>query len=117
MLPSISRRKSPMRFPATIAGILHTSGDWVVTLDEDLQHSPARIEDLLRKAIIHRSDIVYANAETRVHQSHLRDVGSRLYKHVMKLMTGNPNVTAFNSFRLIRGDVARAASSTCGHDT
>src|SRR5262245_33636812 len=35
---------------ATIAGILHTSGDWVVTLDEDLQHPPARIEDLLRHA-------------------------------------------------------------------
>src|SRR6478735_3726841 len=28
--------------PATIAGILHTSGDWIITLDEDLQHPPAR---------------------------------------------------------------------------
>jgi len=103
--------------PATIAGILHTSGDWVVTLDEDLQHSPARIEDLLRKAILHRSDVVYANPQTRVHYSYLRDVGSRLYKRLIKLVTGNPNVPAFNSFRLIRGSVARAASSTCGHDT
>ncbi len=103
--------------PATIAGILHTSGDWVITLDEDLQHSPSRIEDLLRKAILHQSDIVYANAEEQVHQSYLRDAGSRLYKRIIKLMTGNPNVPAFNSFRLIRGAVARAASSICGHDT
>lgn len=88
--------------PATIAGILHTSGDWIVTLDEDLQHSPARIEDLLRKAILHRSDIVYANAATQVHQSFMRDAGSHLYKRIIKLMTGNPNVPAFNSFRLIR---------------
>src|SRR6056297_1423832 len=28
---------------ATIAGILHSSGDWVVTLDEDMQHPPSRI--------------------------------------------------------------------------
>src|SRR6516164_7722588 len=27
--------------PATAAGILHSSGDWVATLDEDLQHPPA----------------------------------------------------------------------------
>ena len=29
---------------ATIAGVLHSSGDWVVTIDEDLQHPPAAIE-------------------------------------------------------------------------
>jgi glycosyltransferase involved in cell wall biosynthesis len=103
--------------PATIAGILHTSGDWVVTLDEDLQHPPSRIGDLLRRAILHKSDIVYANADTHVHQSHLRDIGSRLYKRIVKLVTGNPDIPSFNSFRLIRGSVARAASSTCGHDT
>lgn len=103
--------------PATIAGILHTSGDWVVTLDEDLQHPPARIEDLLRKAILHGCDIVYANADTKVHENYIRDAGSRLYKRLMELLTGNSNMLAFNSFRLIRGSVARAASSTCGHDT
>jgi undecaprenyl-phosphate 4-deoxy-4-formamido-L-arabinose transferase len=103
--------------PATIAGILHTSGDWVVTLDEDLQHPPARIESLLRKAVLHGSDIVYANADTTVHESYIRDVSSRLYKRLMQLVTGNSNIPAFNSFRLIRGSVARAASSTCGHDT
>src|SRR5262245_59662814 len=36
---------------ATIAGVLHSSGDWVVTLDEDLQHPPAEIETLLKQAV------------------------------------------------------------------
>ena len=31
---------------ATIAGILHSSGDWVATLDEDLQHPPDRLPEL-----------------------------------------------------------------------
>ena len=103
--------------PATIAGILHTSGDWVVTLDEDLQHPPSRIVDLLRAAVLHGSDIVYANADSTVHDNYFRDAGSRLSKRLLELLTGNSNIVAFNSFRLIRGSVARAASSTCGHDT
>jgi glycosyltransferase involved in cell wall biosynthesis len=36
--------------PATIAGILHSSGDWVVTLDEDLQHPPSHIADMIRSS-------------------------------------------------------------------
>jgi len=103
--------------PATIAGILHTSGDWVVTLDEDLQHPPSRIEDMLRIAARDGRDIVYANPRSTVHQSRIRDLGSRLYKRVMQSVTGNSQIAAFNSFRLMRGSIARAASSICGHDT
>ena len=32
---------------ATVAGILHSSGDWIVTMDEDLQHDPSFIDTLL----------------------------------------------------------------------
>lgn len=47
--------------PATIAGILHTCGDWVATLDEDLQHHPRLLHELLREAVTTQSDLVYAN--------------------------------------------------------
>ena len=103
--------------PATIAGILHTSGDWVVTLDEDLQHPPDRIEEMLRIAARESRDIVYANPLSTVHQSHVRDLGSRLSKRLMQAVTGNPQIVSFNSFRLMRGSIARAAASICGHDT
>jgi undecaprenyl-phosphate 4-deoxy-4-formamido-L-arabinose transferase len=103
--------------PATIAGILHTSGDWIITLDEDLQHPPGRIEDMLRIAVRDGHDIVYANPKSPVHQSHMRDFGSRLYKRLMQSVTGNSQIASFNSFRLVRGSIARAASSVCGHDT
>ena len=36
---------------ATVAGILHSSGDWVVTMDEDLQHPPDKIIEMLRKVV------------------------------------------------------------------
>ena len=46
----ISLSKNFGQHPATIAGILHSSGNWVVTLDEDLQHPPEKIEIMLYKA-------------------------------------------------------------------
>lgn len=103
--------------PATIAGILQSSGDWIVTLDEDLQHPPVRIEDMLRIAVRGGHDIVYANPHGPVHRSLMRDFSSRLYKRLMQSATGNSQIASFNSFRLVRGSIARAASSICGHDT
>jgi glycosyltransferase involved in cell wall biosynthesis len=103
--------------PATIAGILHTSGDWIVTLDEDLQHPPSRITDLLIEAFEEKADVVYARPTSGVHEAAIRDITSRTVKKTMRWMTGEKNLSSFNSFRLINGDVARAAASVCSHDT
>lgn len=103
--------------PATQAGILHSSGDWIVTMDEDLQHRPAMIDSLFRRAAAGGFDIVYAQPASAVHMSLVRDLGSRGYKWFVAKLTGNENVRHFNSFRLIRGSIGRAASSVCSHDT
>jgi len=134
---------------ATVAGILHTSSDWVITLDEDLQHNPKDIEKMLQKAVenssdivyahpitaVHQSvirdygsrmlqkavenssDIVYAHPITAVHQSVIRDYGSRCYKYMISNLSENSNIRFFNSFRLIRGSIARAAGSVSGFET
>jgi glycosyltransferase involved in cell wall biosynthesis len=103
--------------PATTAGILQTTGDWVITLDEDMQHPPSKIEAMLHQAAISGIDVVYACPEQAVHESVLRDYSSRIYKKIMGYLAGNENIQLFNSFRLIRGSIARAASGVCGHDT
>lgn len=103
--------------PATAAGILYTSGDWVVTLDEDLQHPPRMIETLLCTAVRQGGDIVYVHPSQRVHENLIRDLGSRSIKKILALLTGNDSIRHISSFRLIRGSVARATSSVCSHDT
>jgi glycosyltransferase involved in cell wall biosynthesis len=103
--------------PATIAGILHSAGDWIVTLDEDLQHDPRHAIRMLEFAVKHSLDIVYARPETPVHQSRFRDLGSAKIKQLLMLLTGNKGIRHFNSFRLIRGVVARSAASVCSHET
>ncbi|MEN5277295.1 glycosyltransferase [Brucella sp. TWI432] len=102
---------------ATVAGIMKSVGDWVVTMDEDLQHPPEEIEVLLAQAVNSGGDVVYANPEEGVHQSLLRDWSSKTFKSLMVRLSGNRNIAIFNSFRLIRGSIAREASQACGHST
>ena len=102
--------------PATIAGILHSSGDWVATIDEDLQHRPADLVPLLKHAIRNRLDLVYARPTGGVQHSRPRDWGSREFKALVSRLTGNPHVPLFNSFRMMRGSIARAAAAVCAND-
>lgn len=102
---------------ATVAGILYSSGDWVATLDEDLQHRPSQIVSLLARAVEDSRDLVYAHPTSAVHGNVFRDQSSRLYKSFISLLTGNPHIRIFNSFRIIRGSVARAAASVASSET
>lgn len=102
--------------PATIAGILHCSGDWIASLDEDLQHDPQHLVPLLQQAIREGADVVYAKPLGPVHESWVRDMGSAGFKSLMSRLTGDPHVRDFNSFRMMRGGIARAAAAVCAHD-
>ncbi len=46
----------------------------------------------------------------------MRDLSSRAYKRMMEWLTGNPNLRYVNSFRLIRGSIARGAANACPND-
>ena len=102
--------------PATIAGILHCSGDWVASLDEDLQHDPRHLVAMLKQAVRESADVVYAKPVGPVHRFWLRDKGSAWFKSLMSRLTGDPHVRDFNSFRMMRGGIARAAAAVCAHD-
>lgn len=96
---------------ATKAGIQLTDSDLVVTLDEDLQHRPSEIKNLLIYMIAQKADIVYAKPKNRVHQSTFRNTSSVAIKFIFSKLSGNPFFLDFNSFRLINGPIARSASS------
>ncbi len=102
---------------ATAAGILHSSGDWIATLDEDLQHHPKHVVAMLMRAIETSSDIIYAASDFRVHRSWFRNFTSRSTKAIVGWLAGEKAIRRFTSFRLVRGSIARAASSVATHDT
>lgn len=101
---------------ATAAGMLHTSGDWVVTMDEDGQHEPLDIVALLEATVPKGFDVCYARPSSAVHQAGWRDASSKLAKRIVARLAGDPFVPLFNSFRLIRGGVARSAGALASYD-
>jgi polyisoprenyl-phosphate glycosyltransferase len=70
---------------ALAAGILHTSGDAVVSLDADLQDPPELIPEMLRE---YKSghDIVYAVRRERTGDGLFKRWTARLFYKIMKLM-------------------------------
>lgn len=102
---------------ATAAGICHCSSDWVATLDEDLQHDPSLLETFLRVAVNQRADAVYARSNTEVHGGSWRDKASVSVKSLLAKMSSLPEIRGFNSFRLLRGSIARAAAASSSSQT
>lgn len=68
------------QYYAITAGLAHTSGDWIVTLDCDLQDRPEEIPNLYAKAQ-DGHDIVYARRAVR-HDSGLKRLSSALFHYV-----------------------------------
>jgi polyisoprenyl-phosphate glycosyltransferase len=101
--------------PATLAGMAASSGDWVATLDEDGQQDPADIAKLLDHAVEGDVALVYAKPVNGAPHARWRNAVSRLAKRLSVALVGNRSIVGFNSFRLVRGDVARSLAAYCGN--
>lgn len=113
----IELSKNYGQHPATIAGILHSSGEWVVTLDEDLQHNPIFIINFLEEVVKKNSDICYARSSEKTHNSFVKDKLAILFKYAIAKLSGVPFIVDFNSFRCIRGSIGRSAAAISSHES
>jgi len=100
--------------PATLAGMASSSGDWIVTMDEDGQHDPAAIADFLDVALKQGSQLVYADPVNRPPHSLLRNGSSRLAKWVFATFLTGTSVGTFHSFRLVLGEIGRSVAAYAG---
>jgi undecaprenyl-phosphate 4-deoxy-4-formamido-L-arabinose transferase len=100
--------------PATVAGIVSTNGDWVVTMDEDGQHDPTQIARMLVTAAASGAPLVYAKPTNPPPHSAARNVASRAAKAVFRLLSGAEE--AFHSYRLMEGSIARSACAYIGEN-
>ena len=99
---------------ATLAGMASTTTSWVATLDEDGQQDPRDVGRLLDEAVGHGALLVYARPTNRPPHGPLRNAASAAAKWAFVYLLGNRTIGRFNSFRLVRGDVARAVAAYCG---
>jgi glycosyltransferase involved in cell wall biosynthesis len=101
---------------ATLAGMTSTGGDWIVTMDEDGQHDPSFIGQMLDVAYDERSQLVYASPSTRPPHGFVRNAASRTAKWVFSNVLTNGTFGDFHSYRLILGEAGRSVAAYCGPD-
>lgn len=89
---------------ATICGMAMARGDWVATIDDDLEQPPEKLPELLEKAK-EGYDLVYGVYPERSHAA-WRNITSHLARILFKLAIPTLNDT-YTSMRVIRGDLAR----------
>ena len=100
--------------PATLAGMASSSGDWIVTMDEDGQHDPADIGDFLDVALSQGSQLVYADPVNRPPHNLLRNGSSRLAKWVFSTFLTGSTDSSFQSYRMILGEIGRSVAAYAG---
>ncbi len=87
---------------ATLCGILNSTGNWIVTIDDDLQSSPDDIKKLIESAQNGDVDIVYGIHKNSKHGI-IKSLLSKLYKVISRL--DEKSNSEGSSFRLLKGDL------------
>lgn len=85
---------------AIFSGLNYVSGDYIITMDDDLQHKPEDIIRLYQK-IKEGYDLVYAVSETG-DRSLYRQLGSKLRDLIFKLISSKKNDVKVSSFRIMK---------------
>jgi glycosyltransferase involved in cell wall biosynthesis len=100
---AIDLLKNYGQHPATMCGLRTSTGDYVITMDDDLQHAPDAIDQLIAKAR-EGHDVVFARFRSKQHALYKR-LGSRVVTWINRAAFGLPSDLVVSSFRLIRRDV------------
>jgi len=99
---------------ATLAGMSSTASEWVVTMDEDGQHDPSYIGQLLDCALSESAQLVYAEPTNRRPHGFFRNASSASARWTFGKLVGESNIEQFHSYRLILGEVARGTAAYTG---
>lgn len=99
---------------ANLAGFREATGDYVITLDDDLQNPPDQALLLIDEAMTGR-DVVFGEFE-RKQAAGYRRVGSELISLMNRRIFGQPTDLAVSNFRILRRDVVdRICASRTAH--
>ena len=112
MLKIASLARNHGQHNALLCGFSLATGGVVVTMDDDLQHPPEAIPDLVA-AIDAGFDLAIAEYDQKRH-SRGRNHGGALIDRLIRRMFQLPAEFALTSFRAVDGDVVRRASAMSG---
>ena len=104
-IKGISLRRNFGQHNAIMAGLNHVSGDFVVLMDDDLQHPPHAIGDMLR-ALKEGYDVCYTHYLNRQHAT-WKKLGSQFNDWVATHLLGKPKGLYLSSFKGLRREIVQ----------
>jgi glycosyltransferase involved in cell wall biosynthesis len=107
-ITSINLSQNYGQHSAVLCGINNAKGDYLVTLDDDLQNPPKEIHKLITK-IQEGYDIVFAVFEQKKHASYRR-LGSKLIGYFNAKIFNKPKDITLTNFRIFTKEIANQLS-------
>lgn len=98
---------------AVMTGLRHASGDYVITMDDDLQNPPDEVLRLYDHARRSGLDVVYTRYARKAHAG-WRNLGSRFANAVADRLLDKPKGLYLSSFRCMSAQAARAVTDYRG---
>lgn len=95
---------------ANLCGFRDASGDYVITMDDDLQNPPEEIVHLIN-ALAAGHDTVFGRFRVK-QAAHTRSLGSRVIGMINRRVFRQPSDLTVSNFRIIRADVAERICSS-----
>jgi len=94
---------------AVLAGVMHSGGEWIVTLDDDLANPPEEAPRLLSYARSRDYDIVYGRPRRRRYAL-WRRAGSRFASLTAGALLGKPPGVSLSTFRCFKRSLLHGAT-------
>ncbi|HQT78396.1 MAG TPA: glycosyltransferase family 2 protein [Rhodopila sp.] len=98
---------------AVMTGLRHTRGEYVITMDDDLQNPPEEVIKLYDHARLGGWDVVYTRYAVKQHAG-WRNLGSRFANGVADRLLDKPKGLYLSSFRCMSAMVVRAVTRYSG---
>ena len=92
---------------ALLCGFSYASGEYVVTIDDDLQHPPEEIEKLIKYLDEHTDiDVVIGKYDSKKHNWY-RNIGSKAARAITSIAKQGTSDVELTSFRLMRKEIVQ----------
>ncbi len=98
---------------AVMTGLRHIRGDYVITMDDDLQNPPEEVIRLYDHARLGNWDVVYTRYAVKQHEG-WRNLGSRFANAVADQLLDKPKGLYLSSFRCMSAMVVNAVARYTG---
>ena len=98
---------------AVMAGFAHARGDYIITMDDDLQNPPEEVVRLFDFASRNKRDVVYTYYATKQHAA-WRNLGSRFTNWCSDILLDKPKGLYLSSFRCVSAFVVQHVIANSG---